>query len=204
MVKEKCLTRGCDHLNFCPDLINDFLGQIPRFVLSLPRHLHIPKTPVTCNVAKVSVLRIRRTKEDALTRVRGDSPAERGTVLIILTGNEGLYLFQVGLLHTRHLSDLMDPKALELLRCSLVIHIRKRQTVRKPLHGKLGDECRLADALIAIEDGNIVKLSARMINALVCCAQSFSGNCTDILIVVCTKIVDEQCLHTKDSIPLRQ
>ena len=129
---------------------------------------------------------------------------ETGAVLVILPGDERLHLVDIRFLHSGQFTDLQNPVPLELFRRRFVVHVRKGKAVRKPLHAKVGDEGTLADALVAVQDDDIIKLDAGLINPRVGGTQDFPCNRPNVLVVLCSKIVDQHRVHPADTVPLRQ
>ena len=88
--------------------------------------------------------------------------------LIILTGNEGLYYFHLGLADTVHLRDFKNPVAEQLLGSGLISHIRDGEGIRKPLHSKDGNELtqkEVAD-LLGISQSYISRLEKKIMKRL--------------------------------------
>lgn len=136
--------------------------------------------------------------------MRGDTSAEGGTVLVVLTGNERLYLVDVSLLHSGKLTDLQNPVSLQLFRSSLVVHIGKVQAVGIPFAAEFPDEGRFADALRSVQHKDMVELDAGVIYTLHSGTHDLAGHRPDICVVIRTEIVDQHSVDTLDAVPFRQ
>ena len=141
---------------------------------------HIPcaQAPVTVTVdrkeASVAgdilqiVLCVAGANEHTATLVTFDLPAVARTVKVLCTADKALDALHFHLAHTLKLRDLVDPNALDLLRCRLVLHVLERERIREPVLPELIDECALADAAASGEDWNEIVLGARVLRANDC------------------------------------
>ena len=147
--------------------IHGILRKVPRLVFPFAAHLHVPEPAVPGDVADVPVLGVRRPEKDALARMGSHPFPERGPVLVIPARYESLDFLQIRLPHAGHLTDLMDPVPLQLLRRRLVVHIGKRQAVGEPLgvQRKLEEEMDKLDCLDRHYDRKYESLSRRLDDA---------------------------------------
>ena len=136
--------------------------------------------------------------------MRCDPSAERGAVLIILPRYKRLHLLKLCFTHTCHLTDLVNPVALQLLRCRLVVHVGKRQAVGEPRHAEFGDQRGFPDALISVEHCDVVEFDAGMIDTHICRAKCLSGHSADVGVVLRPQIINQDGVHSRHLVPHRQ
>ena len=127
--------REKNHLR--PYLIDEIRRHFPRLISAFVSDLDVPETAVSCNITQIAVLAVGGAEENALSRMRRDALPERGSVLVIAAGYKGFHLVKIRLFHSGKFSDLMYPVTLQFLGGRLVVHIRKRQAVRKPFHSEV-------------------------------------------------------------------
>ena len=125
-------------------------------------------------------------------------------VLIHLAADEALHNIHVGLAGALHLADLHDPDALELLGCGLVPGVGQAEGVAKPFPAQLPEQGALADAGLAVQNEDGVELAARLQHALDGSDEGLAGDGSGVLGVRCSQIVDQQCVGSRDAIPLRE
>ena len=133
-------------------------------MLSVPRNLHVPVTPVAGNVPQIPVLAVGGSKENALPRMRRCPSAECGAIDIVLSGEEGAQRLHLGFAKSRQLTDLQNPIALQFLGGGLVLGIAQVQAVREPFPGKAGDKSAFADALGTVQDQHGIELHTRLLH----------------------------------------
>ena len=163
-----------------------------------------PETAVSGGVPQIAGLSVGGAEEHALAQVRRRPFAKCRTVNIILPGEEGAQRFHFGLFQTRQFADLQDPVSLQFLGGGLVLGVAQVQTVRKPLSGQLGNKGAFADTLGTVQHQHGVKFAAGIQHTLDGGAERFPGDGTDILVIVCTEVVDEQRIHSLYAVPFRQ
>ena len=187
-----------------PNLQDGIRIQVPGLIFTFTADLDIPEAPVAGNIPEVAALGVGSAKEHALPGMGRDPASKAGAVLVVLAGDEGFHLVDIGLLHTRQLTNLQDPVPLQLLRCGLVVHVGKIQAVGVPVHAQLGYEGAFANALVPVEHQHGVIFDAGGVDPHIGGAQSFSRDRPHILVVLRPKVVDEQGIQTLHAIPGRQ
>ena len=168
------------------------------------RRLDRPEAAVSGGVPQIAGLGVGGAEEHALAQMRRRPFAECRTVNVVLTGEEGTQRFNLGLLQTCQFADLQDPVPLQLLGSGLILGVAQVQTVRKPLSGQLGNKGTFAHTLRTVQHQHGVKFAAGIQHTLDGSAEGLPGDSSDIPVIVCAEVVDEQRVHTGNLVPLRQ
>ena len=163
---------------------------------------HRPETAVTGYVAQKTVAVVRAAHDNALTGVILDAVAVGMPELIVLSGDERLDGFHVHLFKPRQFTQFQNPVALQLLRCGLILHIADGQAVREPLAAQFGKKGALAHALRPVQYHHAVELDSRLIDARHGGDHHLSGNGADVQRIRAAQIIDEQRVHSVDTVPV--
>ena len=125
-------------------------------------------------------------------------------VLVHLAADEALHHVHIGFAGALHLADLHDPDALELLGCGLVPGVGQTEGVTKPFPAQLPEQCALADARLAVQDEDGVKLAAGGQHALDRSDQGLAGHGAGVGGVLGAQVVDQQRVNSGHAVPFRQ
>ena len=121
--------------------------------------------------------------------------------LIILPGDKRLDRFHVHLFKPRQFAQFQNPIALKFLRRGLILHVADGQAVGEPLAAQLGKKGAFAHALRPVQHYYAVELDPRLIDARHGGNHHLSGDGTDIQRIRAAQIIDEQRVHSGDTIP---
>ena len=168
------------------------------------RRLDRPEATVSGGVTEIAGLGIGCAEEHALAQMRCGSFAECRTVNIVLPGEEGAQRFHLSFFESCQFTNLQNPVSLQLFGGGLVLGVAQVQTVGEPLSGQLCNEGAFADTLGTVQHKHGVKFAAGIQHPLDGGAEGLTGNSSDILVIVCAEVVDEQRVHTGNLVPLRQ
>ena len=180
----------CDGLS--PYLGDVGSAQFPGLPDALSRDVRRPEPAVAGGVPQETFFGVRGPDDDALAWVRLHHAPVGCPVLVIHSGDEGFHGFCLGLAHSRQFGNFDDQVALQLLRSSLVFHIRHGERVRKPVSGELREQCALADALRPYEDEYVVELCARPVNPRDCRDQRLADHRAVVCSVGGAQVVNEE------------
>ena len=192
------------HQCFRPNLADQLRGKIPGVFDARTGRLDRPEAAVSGGITQITGLGVGGAEEHALAQVRCGSLAECRTVNIVLSGEEGAQRLHLGLFQTGQLANLQDPVPLQFFGGGLILGVAQVQAIGEPFTGQLSDEGAFAHALGTVQYQHGVKFAAGIQHPLDGGAEGLSCDGTDIFVIVCTEVVDEQRVHTLYAVPLRQ